>query len=74
MPLIKSSSVNATYHIVRDPKKGTQDFEAKFVPIGLVENILNTRESKANRFSMNGRIRAVNVQSARKRIEHLRRN
>ena len=53
-------------------KKGTIELVSKFNPIGLVEDFTHNNDSHGCKVSMSGKVRTVSVQSARKKIDLLR--
>jgi len=74
LPMISANNVGSITRTVTDKKKGNVDFVKKFTSIGLVDDFQNNKESHNCKMSEQGRIRTLSVQSARKKIELLRKH
>ncbi len=72
--MISANNVGSITRTATDKKKGNVDFVKKFTPIGIVDDFQNNKESHNCKLSEQGRIRTLSVQSARKKIELLRKH
>ena len=65
--MIKSTNVGVLNRIARDPKKDTVEIEKSFVPIGFIDD-------DEKRSSMADQTRNMSMESARLKIQELRRS
>ncbi len=49
---------------MKDHKKGTVELLTKYTPLGLVDDFLDSKENNGSKFSMEGKVRNLSVQSA----------
>jgi hypothetical protein len=74
LPTISANNIGSITRVHNDPKKGPQ-FLSKFNAIGLIDDSTNnSRESHFCKISQQGQVRTVSTQSARKKIELLRKH
>jgi len=69
--MIHATNIGVISRFKRDLKKDTVDLVSSFAPIGMIEDYSDPTESKS-KFSMQAKTRNVSIESARKRIETLR--
>ncbi|TNV83407.1 hypothetical protein FGO68_gene17165 [Halteria grandinella] len=74
LPTISASNIGSITRVHNDPKKGPQ-FLSKFNAIGLIDDASNnSRESHFCKVSQQAQVRTVSTQSARKKIELIRKH
>lgn len=73
LPVINAHNVGAISRVCKDEKKGTVEFVSKYHPIGLIDDFMRNKESNSCKVSQHGKVRTVSEQSARKKIDFLRR-
>lgn len=71
--MISTHNVGSISRVCKDEKKGTVDFVCKFNAIGLVDDFMRNKDSKSCKISQQGKVRTISEQSARKKIDFLRR-
>eukprot|EP00347_Sterkiella_histriomuscorum_P008883 403343381 len=72
LPLIQAHNIGTKSIIKKDHKKQTVEEIIKYTPIGLVDDQLDPNENQGSKFGMGGKIRHLKIQSAKQRIETLR--
>jgi hypothetical protein len=73
LPMISSNNIGSISRIEKN-KKGQVEIVRKFGPIGMVDDFQNNKESNSCKISDIGKLRTLSTQSARKKIELLRRH
>ena len=58
----------------KDFKKNKIDLITKFTPIGVVDDFLDPKEDQNSKFSMLGKVRNMSVNSARDKVDKLRKH
>eukprot|EP00347_Sterkiella_histriomuscorum_P017546 403348926 len=75
LPLIQSTNIGVINHIKKDIKKETTELMTRYHQIGVIDDYLDpsTKATTNSKFSMDAKTRNMSVESAKKRIETLRR-
>jgi hypothetical protein len=72
IPMIQSTNIGVLNTLKKDQKKGTTEIMTKFTPIGMVDDFQDANECDKSKFSLQGKARHLSVQSARQKIQNLR--
>ena len=73
LPMISANNIGSISRVEKN-KKGQAEIVKKFGPIGMIDDFLNNKDSNSCKVSDLGKVRTVSTQSARKKIELLRRH
>ena len=65
LPLISSNNIGISQRIYKDLKKQKTELITKYHPIGQIDDYADSREDEGSKFSMMGKVRSLNIQSAK---------
>lgn len=72
LPLIASNNIGVSQRILKDLKKKKTELITKYHPIGQIDDYTDNNEDNGSKFSMLGKVRSLNIQSAKMRVEGVR--
>ncbi|CDW84410.1 UNKNOWN [Stylonychia lemnae] len=72
LPLIQAHNIGTKSIIKKDHKKQTVEEIIKYNAIGEIDDQLDSKEAQGSKFQMLGKVRNMKIQSAKQRIETLR--
>jgi hypothetical protein len=72
LPLIQATNISTQQLIKKDHKKQKTELITKYHPIGFIDDKLDPKEDQSSKFSFQGKIRSLKIQSAKQRIQTVR--